>query len=132
MAVEAAMAVVAEGTIPALIVCPLMESMSLIPSAVSPQMNGTKLGHNGRKQVFSMRDSANSEQSASGTGRGGQGRGRGGAVAASEACIQAIETASFAPTQISEVTTDQTNANQTGTGSRFGRGLQQLGCSGHS
>ena len=43
MAVEAAEAVEAEGTIPALIVCPLMESMSLIPFAVSPQMNGISL-----------------------------------------------------------------------------------------
>ena len=40
IAVEAAEAVEAEGTVPAPIVCPLMESMSLIPFAVSPQMNG--------------------------------------------------------------------------------------------
>ena len=43
MAVEAAEAVEAEGIIPAPIVCPLMESTSLIPFAVSPQMNGTSL-----------------------------------------------------------------------------------------
>ena len=30
-------------TIPALIICPLMELMSLIPSTVSPQTNGTSL-----------------------------------------------------------------------------------------
>ena len=74
--------------------------------------------------------------SASGGGRGGRGRGRGGAVAALEARIQAIETASLAGgAQISEVTTDQTNAtnaNQTGAGSGFGRGLHQRGRGGRS
>ena len=38
MAMEEAEAMVAKGTIPALIVCPSTESISLIPSAVSPQM----------------------------------------------------------------------------------------------
>ena len=43
IAVEVAEAVEAEGTIPAPIVCPLMESISLIPFTVSPQMNGINL-----------------------------------------------------------------------------------------
>ena len=43
IAVEATGAVEAEGIIPPPIVCPLMESMSLTPFAVSPQMNGTNL-----------------------------------------------------------------------------------------
>ena len=41
--VEAAKVVVAKGTIPVPIVCLSVESMSLIPSTVSPQMNGTSL-----------------------------------------------------------------------------------------
>ena len=40
-AVEAAEAVEAEATTPALIACPLMESISLIPFAVLLQTNGT-------------------------------------------------------------------------------------------
>ena len=43
MAVEAAEALVAKGIMPAPIVYLLMELISLIPSAVSPQMNGTDL-----------------------------------------------------------------------------------------
>ena len=43
MAVEAAEAVVAKGIIPALIVFRSMESTSLIPSTVLPQMNGINL-----------------------------------------------------------------------------------------
>ena len=43
MAAEAAEAVVAMGIIPAVIVCPSMESMFLIPSTVSPHTNGTSM-----------------------------------------------------------------------------------------
>ena len=68
-----------------------------------------------------MQDNANSDQTARG---GGRGRGRGTGIAALEARIQAIETASLAPTQVSEITTPNTTANQTtGAGSGFGRGI---------